>query len=223
MAKVDDIIRESRIALDMNYKSSGQLLDLGEPDTLMIEDILRSKVEDAARLVEQEADATLLGDGIPFGSSIEWESAAGYGKGTIYLPDNFLRLVVFMMSDWSRAVTEAITPTHPLYAMQGSRFQGVRGNPEKPVVAIVPTATGKALEFYSCSGGAGTHVRQASYIPVPEIHSGADGDEIAVCPKLIKAVIYRVASLAAQTLGRTDTAAVLLSTSNELAGIVISQ
>ena len=213
---VDTLVREAKVAIDENV-SSQRLTSLGDVDTLTLDEIIRSKVEDAARLVEEGAAHYLLDAGKPFAASVTWENdVAGYGAGKVRLPDDFLRLVTYRMSDWYAPVTEAITEDDPLYLQQSSRYAGVRGNPQRPVVAIVHDANGQVLEFYSCQAGPGVRVSAARYIPIPKI----DGDSIDLCPKLYRAVVYRLASMTAAIVGASDLAAMLLGTSNEMAGIV---
>lgn len=213
---VEQLVREAKVAIDENV-SSEPLASLGDLDTLTLDEIIGSKVEDAARLVEQSADHSLLDAGQAFGGAIYWDGdIVGYGAGRINLPEDFMRLIVFQMSDWAYPVTTPIDDTDPRYLMQSSRYGGVRGNPERPVVAIVHGPTGMVLEFYSCETGPGTHIKSAHYIAVPKIVGGS----INLCPKLKRAVVYRLASLACLTVGNGDLAAMLLSTSNELAGIV---
>lgn len=212
---VEQLVREAKVAIDENV-SSEALTVLNDLDTLTLDEIIRSKVEDAARLVEEGAAHYLLDAGKPFGASVEWESQEGYGAGKVNLPSDFMRLVTFRMSDWYKPVTEAITEEHPLYMQQTSRYLGVRGNPERPVVAIVHGAAGQVLEFYSCSAGPGVRVSVARYLPIPTIKDGY----IDLCPKLQRAVVYRLASMACAIVGHSELAALLLGTSNELAGII---
>ena len=214
---VSDIIREAKVAIDENV-SSDALTALGDLDTLTLDEIIRSKVEDAARLVEEGAAHYLLDGGQNFGGAIYWQGdVEGYGAGHLDLPDDFMRLVTFMMSDWDYPVTVAITEEDPRYPMQASRYGGVRGNPQRPVVAITHGATGLVLEFYSCTKGPGTHIKRAHYIAVPKVSTTGTID---LCPKLERAVVYRLASMTAAIIGAPDVAANLLGTSNELAGIV---
>lgn len=209
--QVKDIIREIRIALDQNM-SSAPLIALGDVDTLSLEDIIHSKVVDAVRSVELAAPLNMLGSGLPFGESIAWNGQPGQGSGYILLPDDFLRLLNFQMSDWSRAAFDAITPADPRYALQSSRFPGVRGCPQKPVVAIVDRAIGKTLEFYSCTGGQSVTIKQANYLPMPKEQLG----EIYI-PWLIKdAVVYYAAYLVAVSTQQNEQAQALLAISNTL-------
>ena len=128
------------------------------------------------------------------GQGIYWGEG---GKGFIILPDDFMRLISFRMSDWERTVHEAISESDPQYALQSSRFKGICGNPEKPVVAIVRRSEGKVLEFYSCKTDEAS-VSQATYLPIPKIDR--DGG-IDVAEDCYRAAVYRAASLALASVG----------------------
>lgn len=216
--EVDILKQEVRIALDQNRSS--EALIAADLDTLTLEQIIESKIEDAARVITRDAPVYLLDGGVSLGKaegdtqvySVNWFSRVGLSGGWIDLPNDFLRLVTFQMSDWSRAVTEAITETHPLYAQQSSRYAGVRGCPQKPVVALVSSKGGLSLEFYSCTAGEGVTVKKGEYIPMPKIANG----EIVICEKLKPAVVYYTAYLVALTIGHTDLAATMLNVSKEL-------
>jgi len=211
---VSDIVQEAKVALDENV-SSAALASLGDVDTLTLDEIIESKVADAARIVENSASASLLDSGKAFGESIGWDGQPGYGAGYIHLPDDFMRLVCFQMSDWDYAVALAITEDSPQYQMQRSRFAGVRGNPQKPVVAITSQPIGLVLEFFSCYSGENAFIKKARYIPIPRIKNG----KIELCEKLKRAVVYYSAYLAALSLGNGDAAAAMLATARELADI----
>jgi len=211
---VSDLKREVRVAIDQNM-SSVALSTLGDVDTLSLEEIIESKIVDAARVIENNAPAYLLDSGKAFGESIGWDSQPGYGAGYIHLPDDFMRLVCFQMSDWDYAVTLAITEDSPQYQMQRSRFAGVRGNPQKPVVAITSQPIGLVLEFFSCYSGEDAYIKKARYIPIPKIKGG----KIDLCEKLRRAVVYYAAYLTALSLGNGDAAAAMLATARELAEI----
>jgi len=211
---VSDIVQEAKVALDENV-SSAALSGLGDVDTLKLDEIVESKVVDAAMVIEQNAPAYMLDSGRAFGDNIAWESQAGYGAGHVHLPDDFLRLVTYQMTDWSYAVTEAITETDPMYQLQHSRYAGVRGNPQKPVVAIVQEPSGLVLEFFCCYSGSSAHIKRARYIPIPKIRN----NKIDICEKLRRAVVYYTAYLAALSLGDGDVASAMLATAKELAQI----
>lgn len=216
---IANLKREIRIALDQNMNST-PLLILGDIDTLSMDDIIESKIEDAARVVTRDAARHLLDGGVSFGESVAWYVREGYGSGYILLPNDFLRLVSFQMSDWSYPVTVAISEDDPMYPLQHSRFGGVRGNPQKPVVALSQQPitvdgekkAGLVLEFFSCASGEGTFVKRATYIPIPKISEG----EITIGEKLKPAVIYYAAYLVALSIGEGDLAVAMLNTSKEL-------
>lgn len=207
---ISSLKQDVRIALDQNMVNT-QLAGIGDINTLSLDDIIESKIVDAARQVELSAPVELLDGGTAISSpTVTWESQAGYGPGSIDLPADFLRLVVFKMSDWDHPVYHAITQYDPLYALQRSRFGGVRGNPQKPVVAIVSKASNAAgqylkLEFYSCAADSNASVSMMAYVPKPVISSGS----ISLCTPLKSAIVYKAAAMTAQSIQRNDLAAVL--------------
>lgn len=209
---VPDLIEEIKIALDQNV-SSQTLVTEGDIDTLTLDELIRSKIEPAARIVETQAPRHLLDSGRAFGGTIGWRGEVGKGSGVIHLPDDFMRLVTFKMSDWERPVVEAIDETDPRYELQGSRYGGIRGNVQKPVVVITQQPVGQVLEFYSCISGSSVTLSRARYIPYPKI--GTDNG-IEICEKLKKAVVHYAAYMVAITTGESELAAALQSMVTEL-------
>lgn len=201
--KLQRIVRDVRIAIDEN-KTSEQLIADEDIDTLSLEEIVRSKIVEAVRRVVTEAPTHLLDGGEPFGDAIFWRSQC---SGWTLLPDDFMRLVIFKMSDWERPVYEPITAADPQYQLQFSRYKGLRGNPQKPVVAIVSRSEGRALELFSCKSQSAT-VEQAVYIPLPKVD--CDGG-INIPERCYMSVVYETASLVLATIGNA-----LSSTMSEL-------
>lgn len=118
--KIEDIVKDVRICLDQNMVSES-LLNEGDIDTLSIEDIIRSKIVDAVQRVESGAPTHLLEGGHNFGDSIYWTKD---GSGWTLLPDDFMRLVVFEMSDWERPVYEAISTDRRSVCVAAQPLQG---------------------------------------------------------------------------------------------------
>lgn len=212
---VSDIVRDVRVALDENARG-GSLLEEGDIDTLELETLIISKIEPSAKAVTTAAPRMLLDRGEPFASEIGWKQSIGKGCGVVSLPDDFLRLVSFQMSDWAIPVTEPITDEMPQYALQTSRTVGLKGNPERPVAAIVHTSTGLKLEFYSCTEGENVTLRKARYIAVPRIKAvkpEADSDKhydgIEICERLYDAVVTECALRVALALGEQEKASLL--------------
>lgn len=208
---LSDLARDVRVALDHN-NSSASLSGLRDVDTLTLDEIILSKIELAARLIEIAAPSYMVGPGEPFGDSIGWDSEPGYGSGFVMLPRDFLRLVSFKMSDWSMAATVAITEDDPLYAHQRSRYPGVRGCPQRPIVAVVQRPVGLVLEFYSCTGGPDVYITRGRYLPVPKAVNGSID-----LPELLKdAIVYETASLTAMTVEDNDVAAAMHKTAADI-------
>lgn len=192
--QAEEMARAVKVAIDMNRGDEPLIME-GDTDTLTLGEIIYAKLADAVRMVEMEAPLTMLESGHDFG---EHDTYIGEdGKGFIILPNDFMRLISFRMSDWQRTIYEAITESDPQYALQSSRFKGICGNPEKPVVAVVRRSEGKVLEFYSCRDNSAT-VAQATYLPVPKIDR--DGG-IDVAEDCYRAAVYRAASLALASVG----------------------
>lgn len=192
--QADEMVRDVKVAIDMNRGDEPLIME-GDTDTLSLDEIIYAKLADAVRLVETEAPLFMLESGHDFGDSPIFRT--GGGKGFIILPDDFMRLISFRMSDWRRTIHEAISESDPQYALQSSRFKGICGNPEKPVVAIVRRAEGKVLEFYSCNSESAT-VAQAAYLPYPRIDAAGGIDVAEGC---YRAAVYRAASLALASVG----------------------
>lgn len=199
--KIEVVERDVRIAIDEN-KTSEQLISDEDIDTLSLNDIIRSKIVEAVRRVESSAPVSYLEEGHVFGDAIYWERN---GSGWTLLPDDFMRLVAFRMSDWERTCYMAISADAPLYDLQSSRYKGIRGNVQKPVCAIVNRAEGKALEFYSCNSE-DAYVKRASYIPYPEID---EDDGIDISERCYTAVVYMTAALVLTAYGASEQAAAM--------------
>lgn len=207
-----EITREVRIAIDQNMTSE-QLIVTGDIETLSLEDIIRSKVVEAVRRVESVAPVRFLEAGHNFGDAVYWGELE---SGWVLLPEDFMRLISFRMSDWERTVYAAISVSDPKYAKQSSRYKGIRGNPQKPVCAIANRAEGRALEFYSCKSK-DAYVARATYVPYPSIDE--ETDSIDISEKCFTAVVYTVAALVLNTYGEADKASAMV----ELAKSILQQ
>ena len=194
--QVGKIMIDVRVALEQNNVSE-QLITEEDIDTLSLDEVIRSKIEESARRVHTSAPKHLLEEGHNFGDSVFWGDLE---SGWVLLPDDFMRLIAFRMSDWERTVYSAITSEDPLYAKQSSRYKGIRGNVQKPVCAIVNRPEGKALEFYSCKSE-DAYVQRATYLPYPKIDNSGGID---ICERCYKAVIYTVASLVCTAYGEGE-------------------
>lgn len=218
--QVSNIIRDVRIALDLN-KVSTALEEIGDVDTLSLNDIIQSKIVEAVKRVHSTAPVYLLdhSNSSDIGGEVEEQNGTTFinngitwnddHSGYILLPDNFMRFIVFQMSDWERPVYSVIDAINdPNYALQSSRIAALKGTPQRPKCAITIRNQGRALEFYTCKSEEAT-IKIASYMPYPSIESNA----IDICKRCYSAVVYTIASLTSITLGYADKA----SAYNELA------
>lgn len=203
--QITEVIRDVRIALDHN-NTSAQLLLEDDIDTLTLEEIIRSKIVEAVRRVHTDAPPYLLEEGHNFGDELYW---ADMNSGWILLPDDFLRLIVFHMTDWERPVYSAISTDSPEYRKQSSRFKGIRGTTQKPVCAIGIRPEGRVLEFYSCKSH-DAQVAQGVYIPEPKIDINGGVD---ISPRCYRAVVYMAAALVTTTTGDGERASAFIELS----------
>lgn len=199
---LDEIAKDVRIAIDQNMQSE-TLVDFGDVDTLSLNDIIKSKIVDAVKRIHSTAPSYLLDGGHNFGDAIYWKELE---SGWCLLPEDFMRLVVFQMDDWERAVYHAISEDDEEYQKQSSRFKGIRGTPQKPVCAIAIRPEGRVLEFYSCKN-TDAMVSRAVYLPYPKID---EDNGIEICERCYQAVVYTIASLVLITYGSADQSKALL-------------
>lgn len=197
--KIEDIVRDVRVALDENGVSNA-LVAIKDNDTLLLDELINSKLADAVRNITLASPIGLLDEGVDFSDrEVVWPSGvAGIGWAYLMLPRDFMRLVAFKMSDWRMQVSDVIYPNSPKYQMQKSKYSGVRGNAEKPVCAIVAKPPYKVLECYSSNGGAKVSIEIARYLSLPEIRND---NTIEICEMLYRPVVYHAAGLALAALG----------------------
>ncbi len=208
--RIRGMMRDVRVAIDQNMRSD-RLLDEGDEDTLTLDEIVRSKIEEAAQRIVSSAPAHLLDGGKPLGDAVFWGND---GSGRIMLPDDFMRLVVLRMSDWERPVHELLQETDPRYAMQFSRYRGIRGNPQKPVAAIVTRAEGRALEFFACRDRT-AHVAQGLYMAWPRVDRSGG---IEIPERCYRATVYMAAGLTLASVGEREQAELMTELSRQLLG-----
>jgi hypothetical protein len=226
--QVDRILRDVRVCLDRN-RTSTALIEGNDIETLTLDEEIQSKIEEAVDRVHMAAPYYLLEQGHNINVDVEDEDdsdadgdtdeVVSYAPGIhwapqecgwILLPEDFLRLVVFQMSDWERPVYSVITPDTPEYKKQRSRVKALRGTSQRPVCALVVRPEGKALEFYSCKSNEAT-VDKAVYIPHAAIdeYGGVDISE-----RCYDAVVYTIAALALASMNEPERANLMLEKAN---------
>lgn len=226
--QLNRILSDVRVCLDENA-SGAALLTSGDVDTLMLDSIIEAKITEATDRVHSEAPYYLLEQGHYFGDNEEAiEDGEGHviipaGEVAIYwddqesghvlLPPDFMRLVVFEMSDWERPVYAVTSANDPVYAKQRSRVKALRGTVQRPVCVLGVRPEGRVLEFYSCKSEEAT-VTRAVYIPYAEIKDDGSGNVgVDISERCYDAVVYTAAALVLTTQGEPEKANVLFEKS----------
>ncbi len=206
------IITDVRVAIDENTTvaaftdAEGNTFD---PDTLEMEEIIKSKIADGVNEVRMIAHISMLESTRSVSGTdmtVVWTDEVK-GIGEVALPSDYLKLVMFKMSDWAHAVSVAISPDSPLYHQQFSRWKGVRGNPSRPVIAFATSMqTGKSvIQFFSCDSTEAT--AEMTYIKRCQGSISDDEHEEAyyeIENPIYRAVVLKTASLVAAAYGNTD-------------------
>lgn len=193
---VSELMQDIRIALDENDNSTA-LIQQQDTDAIAINEIIHSKIEDAAAIICKQAPLSMTDGGKVLSGSI--------ANGALALPSDFLRLAYIKLSTWKRPVVVPITPVDPLYTQMASEYEGVTGNIYKPVAVMVAKPTGLVLELYPSNG-----TMTASYIPKPAITTSDNLETIALPPKLKPAIVQYSAALTCMALGNPDKAKIYI-------------
>lgn len=194
--RIKEITKDVRIALEQNA-TSDTLIEIGDIDTLSLNEIIRSKIVESVKRIHSTAPSYLLDGGYHFGDAVYWGKME---SGWVLLPEDFMRLIVFQMDDWERAVYHAISEDDLEYEKQSSRYKGIRGTAQKPVCAIAVRPEGRVLEFYSCKSKDAL-VSKAVYLPYPMIDQY---DGINICRRCYNSVVYTIAGLTLNTYGDAE-------------------
>lgn len=212
--EIGEFKKQVRICLDQNM-SSEALLSAGEDDidTLSLEEIIDSKVEDAALSVVKSAPFDKLHDIVMAEEPADGDM--GISKDTrhvvsVKLPEGFARLVRFKMASWPYAVFSATAPTASLYNKAHSEFN-VYGTKERPVVFLVPTNKGLFLEAF-CASSEEDKLEDCLYVKTPKVEGGS----IVLGEQLVRPTIYYAAYLTALAIKDDSAAEKLLAIATSL-------
>ena len=208
---VSDLVKEVKVLLDRNQESAG-LLAPSDSDTLSQAELIESKIVDAARIILSDAPEDMV-EGTSCKNSVTWTDNNGYYVGNMVLPTDMLRILSVKADGWKRPA-EIISESDDAYKYQNCKY-GVRGNPERPIAAIVNTANGKSIELYTSKKNDATLA--FIYVQVPSITT----EQKISLPSVLKdAILYMAGYLTCISLGDTDTASGFLGVARKLAHIV---
>ena len=188
----------SHVRVLLNYSpESRPLIDVHDEPTLSINHMIATMLPMAVRQVLLTAPLAAIDTLRPLSGKLSWKQRPGVGMAFMPLPDDFLRLASIQLSDWQRPA-HIITEESPEYDLQSSRFPGVRGNPNRPVAAIVRYSFGLVAELYSSIGGENVTIRKALYVPEPHF----DADHCIELPKtLFHDIMQRTAEMTSEVSG----------------------
>ena len=227
---IEDLKKEIRVALDQNMSSTA-LSGLEDVDTLSLDELIESKIEDAAVAVVRSAPLILLYDvGVPLNGDLSIES----NRCSLPLPADFLRLLRFKLTSWTYAIYDVADADSSLYLEVHSPY-GVRGNTDRPIAFIVPgeklendvPVPCQIIEAYSSSGVSDT-LDGCLYVKKPTIVGNVDdkGNDdpsddvttysIILAERLKRPTVYYAAYLVALAIHEQEVANSLLSVCNEL-------
>ena len=208
---VSDLVKEVKVLLDRNQESVG-LLSPSDSDTLSQAELIESKIVDAARIILSDAPEDMV-EGTLCTNSVTWTDSNGYYVGNIVLPADMLRILSVKADGWNRPA-EIISESDDSYKYQKCKY-GVRGNPERPIAAIVHTADGKSIELYTSKKNDATLA--FIYVQVPSITT----EQKISLPSVLKdSILYMAGYLTCVSLGDTDTASKFIEVARKLAHIV---
>lgn len=208
---VSDLVKEVKVLLDRNQESAG-LLAPSDSDTLSQAELIESKIVDAARIILSDAPEDMV-EGTSCTNDVTWTDSNGYYVGNMVLPADMLRILSVKAEGWNRPA-EIISESDDAYKYQNCKY-GVRGNPERPIAAIVHTANGKSIELYTSKKQDATLA--FIYVQIPSITT----EQKINLPSILKdAILYMAGYLTCISLGDTDTASGFLGVARKLAHIV---
>lgn len=208
---VSDLEKEVKVLLDRNQESAG-LLAPDDSDTLSQAELIESKIVDAARIILSDAPEDMV-EGTACTNAVTWTDSNGYYVGKMVLPTDMLRILSVKAEDWNSPAT-IISESDDAYKYQNCKY-GVRGNPERPIAAIVHTADGKSIELYTSKKQNATLA--FIYVKVPSITT----EQKISLPSVLKdSILYMAGYLTCISLGDTDTASKFIGVARKLAHIV---
>lgn len=193
-----ELIEDVRIAIDENAVQSSYIL--GNSDNLELDDVIYSKLIEAARDVTETAESKLL-EPLVMNTTVSVRD----GGGSLSLPDDFLRLVSLKMVGWNRSVSMVAEEGSDIELMQRNKY--TRGTVIKPVCVFGHSEDGKrVIEYF----GSGDIVEKALYMPIPKINVNEAGESLLISKLLRQAIVRRAAGLTLQSRGETEQAKVFL-------------
>ena len=161
--RVKEIEKRVIALLDENEAILDERVTYGDPET-ELRTLIEMLLPDAARMVLAGLPASRLSEcsRLPVAGLRHLSGS----MALLPLPDDFLRLLYFRMSDWDRRVSEALVAGGEAYQL---RFRE-GGRRRRGAVAVTGAGEEKMLEIFGT--GSDSTVVSACYLGAPEIVDG---------------------------------------------------
>lgn len=184
--KISEMVSGVLKYLDENEEMIVDKTEFGYPATSLT-DLVAEVLPDVAERTIAEAERGDIDEWLEMEGDFEWVSP---GTGEMELPEDFLRLAVFRMSDWKRSVSVAVSSDSPVYSLRFNPGCDRKRIRKSPMVAVVEGRGRRKLEFTG-SNDAGAYVELAGYVPRP---AGDDPEKLRIPRSLVKRVVMNAAS-----------------------------
>lgn len=185
---VDDIVEEVKICIDEIGPNDSEMI--GSQDNMDMSIIIRSKIIDALRYVNGNADPGML---TPDAVIDKADTSVSIDKdlvGHVVLPDNFMRLCYARFASWVMFLSEPIYWDDPEYSMLKDPY--ATGTPERPKLAMVPYPK-LTLELYKAKDR--NDSIQVGIMTEPSIINEDGEEKVSVSDRLVQALVYYIAGL----------------------------
>lgn len=186
LINIDELRTEVLKNLDENEENLRDRMQFGQPDA-GIPELIDSLLPDEAAEVMLLTPLSDIDEWEEWDAEAEWISP---GSGSVRLPSDFLRMIVFRMSDWKRSVSRFISPDSEEFQLRFSPGLYRRNLRKAPAAAICAGSRRGELLFIG-SSDPGACVERFGYLPRPD----ARGDgELWIPRSLRKRVAEAVAA-----------------------------
>lgn len=143
----DRIVAKALRCIDEVYPSENTINESYLPTDVFIDEVVRWVID----IVPSKELTITAPYNLPFNSNVDSE---GVGSAEV---SNIGRIVYFKAGDWKRPVFGVITENDPRYIQQSNKV--LRGNPSRPIVALVNGRT--KLEWYTSE----STTREVKHVP----------------------------------------------------------
>lgn len=126
------------------------------------------------------------------------------GSGEVILPDDILRLTLFKMKGWERAVTRFYPADSPTAELQTNIY--TMAGRAKPVAVLSLSHAGeRVLKYYSLPPEVQNHeIEDALYVKFPDISKPIEINEL-----LLPSITYMTAAMVFDIMGEVERAAIM--------------